>query len=244
MSKTIQNPSKDLTLIVYNTPKPPKYIKINKGLMRTLIIAIPILVITSIIFSIITSVYMKQKLEMAKSHEPELITQLRTEKEKIAKEAYALTKSNKVLTDKISKGAVVDTSITGLMALFATPIGFTDDRKSERTKIENMSNSTQGNNVVFKFDLLNNTGGQKRLSGYITIIQNHFSGISFYPTQQIKMNSPQLQYSDGESFVVSRFRPVIAEFAKPKGTHVWYKILIYSRTGDLLAYKLAGPYEL
>jgi len=244
MSKTIQNPSKDLTLIVYNSPKPPKYIKINKGLMRSLIIAIPILVITSIIFSIITSVYMKQKLETAKSHEPEVIIQLREETGILKSETEALKKVNEALMQKISKGANVDASLSGLLALFAAPIGFTDSRGLERTKIENMSNSVLGNKVIFKFDLLNNTGAGKRLSGYITIIQHHYSGLSVYPAHDIKMDSPQLQYSEGESFVVSRFRPVIAEFPKPLGSTVWYKIFIYSRTGDLLAYKTSGPHEI
>ena len=58
----IQDPSKDLTLIVYNTPKPPKYLKVNKKLIKTLFILIPFMVITSITFTFIYSMLLKNVL--------------------------------------------------------------------------------------------------------------------------------------------------------------------------------------
>lgn len=50
----IQDPSKELTLIVYNTPKPPKYIKLNKGLIKVLIFIIPLIIIVSIGSSLVS----------------------------------------------------------------------------------------------------------------------------------------------------------------------------------------------
>lgn len=242
----IQDPSKDLTLIVYNTPKPPKYIKINKTLMKTLIFVIPVIVIFSIAFSMISSVYMKRKLEKARSQEPEIILNLRKEKKDLAAAVATLKQTNLTLTQKISQGSgavSAQGNVGNLMALFTAPLGFEDKRSDELAKLENMTSDTVKDKVLFKFDILNNTAGGNKLAGYITIVQYHRNGLSFYPQYDLSLDSPRLEFSKGESFTVSRFRPVIAEFPKPNGTNVWYKIFIFSRTGNLLAFKKAGPFQ-
>lgn len=243
----IQDPSKDLTLIVYNTPKPPKYIKINKTLMKTLIFVIPIIVIFSIAFSMISSVYMKRKLENARNQEPEIILSLKKEKSLLASKVALLEVTNKTLTKKISQGQSgtnVAVNLTNIMALFTAPLGFEDKRGENLAKLENMTNDNVGNKLLFKFDILNNIVSGIKLAGYITIVQYHRNGLSFYPQYDLSADSPSLEFSKGESFTVSRFRPVIAEFPKPVGTNVWYKIFIFSRTGNLLAFRKAGPFQL
>lgn len=243
----IQDPSKDLTFIVYNTPKPPKYIKINKSLMKILIFIIPVIIIFSIGFSIITSVYMKRKLEKARSEEPEIITSLRNENSTLSNDLKLLKENNIILTRKISLGtSSASSESTGLsiMNLFTTPLGFEDKRSEEMAKLDNMTNDSLPDKLLFKFDILNNITNGQKLAGYISIIQYHRNGISYYPQYDLSVESPGLEFSKGESFTVSRFRPVIAEFPKPNGTNVWYKIFIFSRTGNLLAYKKAGPFQL
>ena len=240
----IQDPSKELTLIVYNTPKPPKYIKLNKGLIKVLIFTIPLIVIVSIGSSLISSVYMKRKLENVRSKEPEIILQLKKEKEELAQEVKALKSTNITLTQKISAGGKGTVSPLNLMAMFTTPLGFKDRRADNLAKLENINSDQVNKNILFKFDLINNKQDTSKLSGYVTIVQYHADGISYYPSYKLSVESPRLEYSQGESFTVSRFRPVIAEFAKPNGNNVWYKIFIFSRTGNLLAYKKAGPFQL
>lgn len=241
----IQDPSKDLTLIVYNAPHPPKYVKLNKSLIKILIFTIPVIIIISIASSLISSVYMKRKLESVRSKEPEIILSLRDEQKELLSEIKLLKVTNTTLTKKISTGGdIASASPLSIMALFTTPLGFEDKRSEVLAKLENMNNDQINDNILFKFDILNNKSDGERLSGYISIIQYHSDGITFYPSYDLTVDTPRLEYSKGESFTVARFRPVIAEFPKPKGTNVWYKIYIYSRTGNLIAYKRAGPFQL
>lgn len=241
----IQDPSKELTLIVYNTPKPPKYIKLNKSLIKILIFTIPVIILVSIGSSLVSSVYMKRKLENVRSKEPEIIIQLKNEKLELTSELDSLKQTNLTLTRKISAGAGKGSvSPLNIMAMFTTPLGFEDKRKETAAKLENISSDKVNSNILFKFDLLNNSPNAKKLSGYVSIIQYHSQGMSFYPSYELTVDSPRLEYSRGETFTVSRFRPVIAEFPTPKGNNVWYKIFIFSRTGNLLAYKKAGPFQL
>jgi hypothetical protein len=242
----IQDPSKELTLVVYDSPKPPKYLKINKVIIRVLIFLIPVVIILSVAFSLFTSVYLKQKLEMAKSQEPEIILKLREVVSTSENEIEALNKTNSQLIQKISTGQATATSdeMGNLFNLFSIPLGFEDNRPKENAKLENMSNDILKDKMLFKFDILNNQAGDEKLAGFISIVQYHKDGLSFYPNYDLSLENPNLIFSKGESFVVSRFRPVIAEFKKPKGSVVWYKVYIFSQTGNLIAFKKAGPFTL
>lgn len=241
----IQDPSKDLTLIIYNTPKPPKYIKINKGLVKSLLFIIPFMVILSITSSLFTSFYMKRKLEVVQSKEPEKIIQLKNEKDSLTEKIAILEKSNKELTEKISSGSISSGLAASQLALFNTPLGFEDIREQNLAKVENFTNKVSNGKVTFKFDLMNNQENDKKLSGFITIIQYHSQGLNVYPGIELSNNSPLIQYSKGESFYVSRFRPVIAEFNLPTGSNsVWYKVFIFNRTGNLLFMESTQEYPI
>lgn len=238
----IQDPSKDLTLIVYNTPKPPRYLKINKKLLRLLLFLVPFLLIIALLSSLASSVYMKKKLESARSQEPEIILGLRSDKAELASKLSAMEKVNANLTNKISQGS--DSVPASALALFATPIGYEDDTEKEMAKLENMSANFKQDKIEFRFDLLNNLDNDEKLAGYITIVQYAGNSLQVYPQYDLSIENNKLDFSKGESFVVSRFRPVIAEFEKPQALTVWYKVYIFSRSGNLMNFKVAGPYQV
>lgn len=241
----IQEPSKDLTLIVYNTPKPPKYIQINKGMLKTLLFTIPALIVLSIAFSLFTSFFMKRKLEAVKSKEPQIIYDLKEQNAKLAASIEKLEQSNQELSVKIAQGSQAVGTASSLLAMIKTPLGFEDVRESKLARVENYSHQTLNNKAIFKFDLINNMPNDDRLSGYITVLQFHSYGVNFYPNLSLNSESQQIQYNKGESFTVSRFRPVIAEFPLPSNSaNVWYKVFIFSREGNLLTITSTKEYPL
>lgn len=238
----IQEPSKDLTLVIYNTPKPPKYIKINKGLIRYLTFIIPFVLFFSIAFSVFTSVYSKKKLEEVKSKEPEKILLLESEKTKLKDQIFALEQTAEDLTQKVARGA---TTTDVSLSLFSQPLGYENLLSKEFAKIENMTFQENDGKIIFKFDLLNNTPESDRLSGYIAIALYSEAGISFYPQMAFIDDALVLDYSSGESFVISKFRPVIAEFSKTTNQKTArFKIFIFSRTGNLLSFAMTEKYNL
>lgn len=242
----IQEPSKDLTIIVYNTPRPPKYIQINKGMLKTILFAVPLLVVISITFTLLYSFYMKRKLEVVRSKEPQVITDLKNEKQLLEKQLGDLTKANQELSLKIAKGSneAVGTAASQL-ALLKTPLGFEDQRDKKAARLENYSNQVVNKQVIFKFDLINNLGDIQRLSGYIIIVQFHSYGLNIYPNVSPNSEGQLIEYNKGESFTVSRFRPVIAEFPMPANSaNVWYKIYIFSRSGNLLSLETTKEYPI
>lgn len=238
----IQDPSKDISLIVYNTPKPPRYLKINKRLLKLLMLIVPLLLIVALFFSLSSSLYMKGKLEVARSKEPAIIASLKDEKKELESQVASLQKVNQTLTQKISQGS--QTAPASALALFATPIGYKDLTDKEMAKLENMSANFKQDKIEFRFDLLNNLDSEERLAGYISIIQYSENSLEIYPKYDLTIEENKLDFAKGESFVVSRFRPVIAEFNKPRSLSVWYKVFIFSRSGNLVDFKIAGPYQV
>ena len=207
-----------------------------------MLFTVPLLLIVSLLFSLSTSLYMKKKLETARSQEPAIISSLKANNSELEAQVSALKKVNQELTQKISAGS--ETTPASALALFATPIGYQDMTEKEMAKLENMSANFKQDKIEFRFDLLNNLEGDEKLAGYITIVQFAGNQMEFYPEYDLSIESNKLDFSKGESFVVSRFRPVIAEFKKPGALTVWYKVFIFDRSGNLMNFKVAGPYQV
>ena len=188
---------------------------------------------------------MKRKLEAVKSKEPQVIYDLREKNGQLEAEIKKLQASNTTLTQKIATGTENLGTASSLLALIKTPLGFEDLRDKKMARVENFSHQASNNKVVFKFDLINNQNGNNRLSGYITVVQFHSYGATFYPNLSLSSESQQIQYNKGESFTVSRFRPVIAEFPSPTNSaNVWYKVYIFSREGNLLSITSTQEYPI
>jgi hypothetical protein len=237
----IQDPSKELTLIVYNTPKPPKYLKLNKGLIKTLIIVIPLLIISSISISFLYSMYLKNQVNDLRSKEPKIINDLKEDKIKLQSTVKMLEKSNSILTKKLSIGATAETSLSSI-GLFTAPLGMEDLREKELLKMEGLKLETKGSNIEFSFNLANNS--PDKLSGFLFIVQYQGNQIQFYPNYELGEKNLRLEFSKGESFSFSRFRPTVANFTKTTKSSARYKVFIFSRTGNLIAYKQAGPFNI
>lgn len=239
----IQNPSKELTLIVYNGPKAPKYIKIHKGIIKTLTFLVPILVLSSISVSFLYSMVLKKQINELKSKEPEIILELQTQTTALKDQIADLSKENKLLTTKLSIGSTKETSVSSL-GLFTVPVGMKDITNENLLEIKNVDLQNDKNETILKFDLANISPTGEKLAGYISIVQYQGNLIQYYPEYELGEKNLRLDFAKGESFSFSRFRPTIATFKKISKTSARFKIYIFTRTGDLLAYKQVGPFNI
>lgn len=239
--KTIHNLSKELTFIIYNGSRSPKYIKMNKKIIRALILIIPVLVITLISLSLLYSIVLKNKVNELKSKEPEIITALNKQNEQLTNQLANLSKENKTLINKLSMGQTKESSFSALN-LFNLPLGLKDLRAQNLLAIENLKVENSNNKTLVKFDLANNSND--KLSGYLSVVQFQGNLIQYYPEYELGVKNLRLDYSSGESFSFSRFRPTVASFKKVSSLSARFKIYIFTRTGDLIAYRQIGPYNI
>lgn len=238
----IQKPTDNLNVIIYDSPEPPKYLKLDKKFFNLIIWMTPILILLLVSASIGYSFYFKRQLEIAKSSEPKIINDLTMENLQKDSAIEKLIKQNKTLIKKISAG-VPNQKLP--LSLFNLSIGLEDITEKKLAKLDSFTHEIKDNKFIFKFNLTSNMTSSDKLSGYIRVVQISSIGFFFYPSINIEHETSLLSYNKGESFTVSRFRPVVAEFNFDNQIkQAWYKIYLFNRSGDLIHHQEIGPYSV
>ena len=241
----IQDPSKELTIIVYDTPAPPKYLKINKKLIRLILSLTPILIMLLISGSFAYSFYLKKQVSALKSLEPKVKLKLATQKETYEKRISALTRTNQDLTQKLSRGATVADDTASLLSLFTVPLATKDLRSNDLISIEEIKLTTDSNQVKLTFNLVKNNAPEgEKLTGYMTVVQFQGNILQFYPANELNEKNLKLEYASGEYYSFSNLRPSTTTFSKISSKSSRFKIFLFSRTGDLILYQQIGPFNV
>ncbi len=262
----IQENQNDLTLIVYDSPSPPRCFRINKKVFKLVLILLSVLLITMVMATLSLGTYTKvlQNKVQGVLPGPEIVEELREQVAKLSAQNEELKNENSELKTKFIKTEEVTTPVVPLIVekntiapskpqiprpedlikFFKMPPGFKNLTSEGYATTQRPSYRVKTDKVIFRFNLAN--GKQvKRLQGYIFVAQFTENSIKFYPALDMANNNFNAQFNLGESFTVSRFRPTIATFDKPETEkQVTYKILVFSRTGDLLIEETHGPYTL
>src|SRR5690606_32601507 len=96
---------------------------------------------------------------------------------------------------------------------------------------------------VLRFNLINAGQESDRITGHIFVFQIDSRGMAPYPAMTNQEWSEGIRYNKGESFAVSRLRPVEAPFP-PADAEAKFMVLVFNREGDLLVrQELVGPFK-
>ncbi len=234
--KLSSQPSRKLGFLVYEGQQDPKYFEIKKSYFKFLLMGLPSLSFISIIALVLCGIYFKQIEEMAKRKEPAIIKDLKTKNLKLA----TLFQESKQLSEELQKKLVLGkTNISSEIAtldLFKAIPGMQDLSAKALFTVENIEAYPNGNKIQFQFNIVNQTKENKKIAGYIFVIMKNQGQFFFYPQSAIAQDSLQIAFNRGESFATSRFRPVNNIFfpLPKKDTSLLFKIIIFSRSGDLL----------
>lgn len=239
----IQDQSKELTFIVYNSPNPPRYIKIKKGLIRSLLFVLPTFIIFFLSASFVYSLILKNRVSELKSLELNIMKKMEELKIGYESEINTLKSSNAELTEKLSRGSSTQT-VTTPLELFISPLGLKDLRAQELITIENPIVEVKGDRIHLKFNLSNNTQNNTKLTGYMTVVQYQGNTLQFFPSQELNEKNLKIEFAKGEYYSFSRLRISEANFEKTNSVSSRYKIYLFSKTGDLVLYKQIGPFNV
>ena len=149
-------------------------------------------------------------------------------------------KENKSLINKIAKGS--STSNEDNISLINLPLGYNNFIDKKQTSIEEVTHKVMPSGTHLDFKIVNNIREQK-LSGYIFVIRISNNNFEVYPNIDLGLDDFLLNYNRGESFTASRFRPVYARFNKINANLYTYKVIVFSKLGDLIFKKNFGPYK-
>jgi hypothetical protein len=238
----LQKKTDQYSLIVYDSPAPPRFLTVKKTYFKILIILFPLIVITSILVAIYSFVHMKAKMQLKAFGESHLVTELREEINGFKNDMRSKENEIQGLEEKISSGAIL--SDVDDLKLIQTPVGYKDISNQSLIEVDNIQHQIINNELQLSFDLLTPDNGNK-ISGYIHIIQLTSRFMAFYPFHTFSKDMTSFKYNNGESFTVTRFRPVQANFALTKNSEkIIYKVLIFNRQGELIYKNNLGPFPV
>ena len=233
--------SKKLSYLLYDDKKGPVFVTTNKGLLKFTFYVLPVITFISLILVIAGSVYFKQIAEMARRKEPAIIKELKKTNLSLSTKLTEVEELNKTFEKKLSTGSISGAKLTTL-SLYRPIAGQEDLSTTPLLSIETPIFTISENKINVKFDIVNQTKDGRKIAGYIHVHLATPNKMSFYPFHEIASEDMLLSYNQGELFAFTRLRHVNANFDLTgfKSSKALFKILIFSRTGDVLLKKLVA----
>jgi hypothetical protein len=232
-----------LSVILYEGQKAPRYFEFSKSFFRFLLFSIPTISIICLLLVGAGAIYFKQIRIMAERKEPAIIKKLNLKNELLIQREQELLKLNQALEKKLTLPVEGGTGLATLQTFNSTP-GQADRTQQPVFNIEKLEASTEGENLRLNFNVVNITKDSEKLAGYIFVIMKSKDSLVYYPQGSFDTDRMKINFNRGESFATRRFRSTTIRFPMPKSSdNLLFKIIIFSRTGDLI-HKVIIPYTL
>ncbi len=244
MKEAIQNLSKEISIVIYDAPLPPRYLRFSKKLLRFLFIVLPVGIGLILFVSIFFGFSSKVK-EAPKSSFSSIVTSNDSKISDLESDLNALKLSNQQLQIKLSTVNSSDSNQDDLYLMnIKRPYGMQNLVAQNKVTLDQFEFVPSQDKINLKFQIISTTP-ENRVAGHILVFMISKMGILAYPAEANQSMSVGIKYAQGEPFAVSRLRPTNAEFSyRPNTDTIKFFIYIFSREGDLLSVKETEEYKL
>ena len=246
MKEPIQQSGGEVSIVIYDAPLPPRYLRFSKKFIRTLFVVVPITI--GLIFLGLLLLGLGSRVKDTPA--PSLPTVISDEEAKVLEletEIKSLQESNQQLQDKLSGAGTVagqPSQEEPFLMGIKKPYGMQNFMSENRVTLDQFDLVLDSNKTSLKFQIIS-TNPETRVAGHVLVFMISEQGLSAYPAPANMAIAGGVKYSMGEPFAVSRLRPTNAEFnLKAIGESVKFVIYIFSREGDLLLIKETESYKV
>jgi hypothetical protein len=251
----------DSISIIYNQKNDsPKYFVLKKSKLLMFVIGMPTITLIALVLGIIGLIhtspfhlidtYKQNSLAreaIAKSNS--LIKQIKANEEEKLLLSKKLSDAEDQLKTKTfpsesaierpSQKAVIKTSTAAgpnsltSLSLFRPIQGQKDQTRPAILTLSDFKVILNRDALNLRFNII--PSGETKLAGHIIVLMKNELTIQVYPPAALNTSDYQINYSSGETFSTQRFRPVDANFLKPrKGGNYIFTVFIFAKNGDLL----------
>jgi hypothetical protein len=227
----IEKKSDFIDIIVHDGPGPTRYLSLSKKKIKSFLYLAP-LASLSIFFFLIFLLWWKGFTLPQLISVPKLPSAEEIKIQELEKHIIALETSQLSIQEKLALSDV-KTDFDVWLGPVKKPYGAQNLVNLQSLKIENITSEEKNNRRILKFSLTHAQPERERIMGHIFVLQIDHRGMTSYPAITHQEWLDGIRYNKGESFAVSRLRPVEASF--PIGDNdAHFLILIFNREGDLL----------
>lgn len=244
MKEPIQQSSSDISIVIYDAPLPPRYLKFSKKFLRTLFIVAPVCL--GLIFITLLVIGIGPRLKEAPAPGiPNILDDDEAKMLKLETEIKSLQGSNQQLQDKLSvQGTVAGAQDEPFLMGIKRPYGMQNLMSQNKVTLDQFKLVEDQYKTALKFQIIS-TNPETRVAGHVLVFMISQSGLMAYPAEANTVIGGGIKFSMGEPFAVSRLRPTNAEFNHSvSGESVKFVIYIFSREGDLLMIKETESFKV
>jgi hypothetical protein len=262
-SKTTSNDG--LISIIYNQKNDsPKYFAISKSKILLFVIGLPTVTLIALVLGAIGLVHTSPFHLIDAYRQNSLARDAVSKTNSLINQIQAIEEENKALTSKLAEAQgspqipaadaetatktsapptasqSVTSSSIGLatLSLFRPIQGQKDRTKPSVLNLSGFQVVGNRDTTNLQFNIIPANEQDGKIAGYIIVLMKNELTIQVYPAVAFGTNETQINYSSGEPFSTQRFRPVNANFLKPrKPGNYTFSAFIFAKNGDLLHYQ-------
>lgn len=244
MKDPIQQSGQEVSIVIYDSPLPPRYFKFSKKFIKTLFVVVPISL--GVLFVTLLFIGLGSRLkETPGPSMPSVLTNDESKVQELESEIKSLQVSNQQLQQKLSaQGTTENVQNEPFLMGIKKPYGMQNLISEKKVTLDQFELVKNQNNTVLKFQIIS-TNPETKVAGHVLVFMISESGLMAYPVEANNSIAGGVKFSMGEPFSVSRLRPTNAEFMHHvTGESVKFVIYIFSREGDLLLIQETDPYKV
>lgn len=244
MKDAIQTSTEDVSIVIYDAPLPPRYLKFSKKFIRTLFIIAPIFI--GLIFLTLISFILTPELKNTpRPNIPSVMNGDDSKNLELEAELKNLQASYKLVQEKLSSQKSADSNQDDIYLMgILKPYGMQNFLSQSRVTLDQFEFVPGPEKASLKFQIISKNP-EIKVSGHVIVFMVSKAGLAAYPESAAMAMGQGIKFSMGEPFAVSRLRPTNAEFStRPLGESAKFIVYIFSREGDLLLIKETEAYPI
>lgn len=244
MKEPIQQSAQEVSIVIYDSPLPPRYLRFSKKFIRTLFVVFPLTI--GLIFMGLVIFALTSRLKDTPAPKiPDVISSDESKILSLEAEIETLKDSNEKLQEKLlAQGVATPAPEEPFLMGIKKPYGMQNLISQNKISLEQFELVQGENKTNFKFQIISHNPDTK-VSGHVLVFMVSENGLMAYPAIANASIAGGMTFNMGEPFSVSRLRPTNAEFAQGlKGGSAKFIIYVFSREGDLLLVKETESYKV
>ncbi len=244
MIDNLEKSNEEVSIVIYDNPLPPRYFRLRKSFLKKLFFIFPILVILSFGLLSFYSITNSTKRMNLKNNIPKLENSETNQINQLKIEIAELTKSQAVLTEKLSAPSVNNNSEEPFLMNIKKPYGMQNLIQNQFVSVDQFLLEQDTDKIYFKFQIIS-TNPETKIMGHVLVFMLSGPYLNIYPFQELNQFKTGLKFSSGEPFSVSRLRPTTAIYSKKMTSNeATFIIYIFNREGDLLLVKETESFQI
>jgi hypothetical protein len=243
MKDSIQSTGEEVSIVIYDSPLPPKYFTVKKSFLKSFLFTGPIIVVT-VFLSLLIWAFGAQFKNAAKPKFPELINKDQAKILELEGAIKELQSTNQTLTQKLASTPETPAPSESISLVgVKKPYGMQNLISKNLVNVDHLNFKIINNQAQLDFQIISSVQ-ETRISGHILVFLVSKNQFITYPEVPSTSLIEGLKYTQGEAFSVTRLRPTRASFSLPQADSVKFLIYIFSREGDLIYLKETQDFKV